>query len=249
VETTLERSSSSSARCEGAFQSTLWSQVRLAGDSDPAAARQALEQLCRLYWQPVFAFLRRCGHDVEDAKDLTQGFFAYVLDTGLLKKADPDRGRFRSFLLGCLKFFVSNEQAKSRAIKRGGGTALVSIDMEDAPEPVAPAGDGSPDQIFDRKWAVAVLREAMHRLKAEHERAGMAEQFAALQPHLTGDAVEHLPAVAARIGKSEAAVRVLLFRLRNRFRRATRAVIAETVTDVEQVEMELRHLEAALRGR
>jgi DNA-directed RNA polymerase specialized sigma24 family protein len=242
-------STSAERPLEGSFQSTLWSQVRVAGRSGTPAAAQALETLCRLYWRPIYAFLLRSGHECQNAKDLTQGFFVYVLEVGLLAKADPERGRFRSFLLGALKYFVSNQQAKDRALKRGGGVRFVPIHAqadENAvmPEPVTRL---TPERLFDRKWALSVLAEAMNRLEAEYGRAGLGAQFELLQPYLTGDAAEHLPALAARLGKSDGAVRVLLFRFRNRFRSVIRAVIADTVPDVEQVECELRHLEEALR--
>jgi RNA polymerase sigma-70 factor (ECF subfamily) len=224
----------------------MWNQVRAAGRLDAPDARQALEALCRVYWQPIYAFLRRCGHKRENAQDLTQGFFAYLLEQRLLQKANPDRGRFRSFLLGSLKCFVSNQQAKEQALKRGGGICLISIDPVTA-DGIEPATNLSPDRLFDRKWSLVVIGEAMKRLAAEYRRGGMAEQFTVLQPYLTGDADGHLSDLAVRLGKSDGAMRILVFRLRNRFRRLIRAVIADTVSDLDQVESELRHLEEALR--
>ena len=221
----------------------------MAGQLDAPHVRQAVESLCRMYWPPIYAFLRRGGHTSPDAKDLTQGFFAYLLEEGLLQKANPERGRFRSFLLGSLKNFVSNQRAKERALKRGGGIALISLDAE--------AAEGrdldqlstnlSPERLFDRKWALAIIGEAMERLAAEHRRAGMAEQFAILQPYLTGDADDYLSDLAVRLGKNAGAARILVFRLRNRFRRLIRAVIADTVADLDQVESELQQLQEALR--
>lgn len=248
--TTARPPSSASSRRDAVFQSTLWSQVGIAGRSGAPNATQALEALCQVYWSPIYAFLRRCGHERQNAKDLTQGFFAYLLEERLLEKADPERGRFRSFLLGSLKFFVSNQQAKERALKRGGGIKFVAIDAEteDGLLPNEPVTHLTPERLFDRKWARSVLAEAMNRLATEYHRGGLAEQFDLLQPHLTGDTDELLPTLAARLGKSDGAVRVLVFRLRNRFRRLIRAVIADTVSDLDQVERELRHLEEALRG-
>jgi DNA-directed RNA polymerase specialized sigma24 family protein len=241
--------SSAYSRRDAVFQSTLWSQVRVAGRGNTAMERQALETLCRVYWPPIYTFLRRSGHERQNAKDLAQGFFAYLLEEGLLEKANPERGRFRSFLLGTLKFFVSNQQAKERAIKRGGRVNFVPIDAEteDGLFPNEPITHLTPERLFDRKWARSVLAEAMNRLAVEYRRGGLAGQFDLLQAHLTGDAEEHLPALAARLGKSDGAARVLVFRLRNRFRRLIRAVIADTVSDLDQVERELRHLEEALR--
>lgn len=247
--TTRSITSVEAARRVG-FQSTLWSQVRLAGRIDSDNAASALESLCKVYWGPIYAFLRRCGHEHQNAKDLTQGFFAYLIETNLLQRADPDRGRFRSFLLGSLKFFVSNELARERALKRGGGVQIVSIEFEndDGLLPNEPVMNITPEQLFDRKWARSVLAEAMDRLAQEYHRAGQEKEFALLQPHLTGDAETHLPRLAAQTGKSAGAMRVTLFRLRNRFRRLIREVIADTVSDPAQVESELQHLEAALRA-
>lgn len=231
------------SRVEGVFQSTLWSRVRVAGRPE---GKQALESLCRVYWSPIYSFLRRCGHERQNAQDLTQGFFVYVLQEELLQKADPERGRFRSFLLGALKFFVSNEQARAGALKRGGGVTLSPIDPE-APDSVELFTSLTPERLFERKWALAVIAQAMERLETEYHRAGMAEEFALLQPYLTGEPEDHLSDLAARMGKSHSATRIMMFRVRNRFRRLIRAVIADTVTDVNQVEHELADLKAALR--
>ena len=242
------RSPRSSA--QGVFRSTLWSQVQVAGRPEMPGATQALEQLCRDYWHPMYAYLRRCGYDAPNAKDLTQGFFAYLLERALLKKADPEQGRFRSFLLGSLKFFVSNQQAKERALKRGGRACFVPIDAESAEgeELVEPATQLTPERLFERKWALTVIDQAMSRLEAEYRRAGIMQEFELIQPYFTGDPDEDLGELARRLGKSAGATRVLMCRARNRFRRLVRAVIADTVSDVEQVESELRHLEAALQG-
>lgn len=218
----------------------------MAGQLEAPEARTALEALCRVYWEPIYAFLRRCGHTRENAQDLTQGFFVYLLEERLLLKADPERGRFRSFLLGSLKYFVSNLRAREQALKRGGGICLISIDPVTT-DGIEPATNLSPDRLFDRKWSLVVINEAIERLAAEYRRGGMAEQFTVLQPYLTGDADDHLSDLAARLGKSGGATRILVFRLRNRFRRLIRAVIADTVSDLDEVESELRHLEEALR--
>jgi hypothetical protein len=245
----LQQASSAESKRDAVFQSTLWSQVRAAGRLDAVGSRQALEALCRAYWPAIYAFLRRSGCEREQAKDLTQGFFAHLLEENVLQKADPERGRFRSFLLGSLRFFVSNERAKERALKRGGGVCWVPLDAEtvDGGLPHDPATNLTPERLFARKWALSVLGEAMSRLAAEYRRAGQAEEFALLQPHLTGDAEECLSGLAMRLGKTAGATRVLVFRLRNRFRRLIRAVIADTVSDLDQVESELKYLEEALR--
>jgi RNA polymerase sigma-70 factor (ECF subfamily) len=148
-----------------------------------------------------------------------------------------------------LKHFVSNQQVRDRALKRGGGVRFVTLEVEteDGPAALEPATHQTPERLFDRKWALAVITEAMGRVATEYRRGGLAQQFEVLKPYLTGDTTEHLPVFAARLGKSEGATRVLVFRLRNRFRRLIRAVIADTVINLDQVETELRHLEAVLR--
>ena len=249
----MSRSQSSSSTGLGndraAFQSTLWSQVFAAGKLNSPNSKQALEELCRLYWLPIYAFLRRWGQDREDARDLTQGFFAYLLERNAIAKPNPERGRFRSFLLGTLKNYVSNQQNWANAIKRGGQHKLVSIDEETAEGLYAhePATHATPDNIFEKRWAMAVVEEAMKRLRADYAHAGMESLFVSLQPWLTGDCESGFASLGATLGKSEGNARVLVHRLRERFRNLIRAVIADTVTDAEEVETELAHLQAALR--
>ena len=244
-----QMSSSTGLGNQAAFQNTLWSQVFAAGRDLPNS-KQALEELCRLYWFPIYAFLRRWGHDRQEARDLTQGFFAYLLEDNILAKADPERGRFRSFLLGILKNYVSNQQNWANAIKRGGQHKLVSIDEETAEGLYAhePVTDITPEKLFERRWALAVLEEAMKRLKAEYAHAGMQPMFDAMQPWLTGDHESGFAVFAAKLGKTEGNARVLVHRFRDRFRKLIRAVIADTVTDVDEIELELKHLQQALRA-
>lgn len=222
--------------------------MQAAGIADGSEGNQALASLCRRYWPPVYAFVRRRGHERQDAQDLTQGFFEYLLETDLLHRADPDKGRFRSFLLGCLKMFISNEQAKARALKRGGNARFVPIDelaISSAANELAV--HLTPDRIFDRKWALAVIGQALERLAEEYSHAGMRPQFDLLQPYLTGQGNEPLAELGLRMKKSPEATRVLLFRLRNRFRRLVRAVIGETVASPADIENEMKFLERALR--
>jgi RNA polymerase sigma-70 factor (ECF subfamily) len=222
----------------------------VAGASEAPGATQALEKLCRLYWHPIYAFLRRCGHEREDAMDLTQGFFGYLIQERLLQKANPSKGRFRSFLLGTLKNFASNQQGHARALKRGGGVHLVPIaEWEEAEIRLSgPAAQLAPDRLFERKWALTVVAEAIRRLAAEYRRAGLTEQFTLLQPYLTGEAERQVASLASALGKSQGAARILLFRVRNRFRRLIREVLADTVGEPELVEAELRHVAEALRA-
>jgi RNA polymerase sigma-70 factor (ECF subfamily) len=223
--------------------------VQAAGIHDGDEGSQALASLCRRYWPPVYAFVRRRGHDRQDAQDLTQGFFEYLLEADLLHRADPDKGRFRSFLLGCLKMFISNEQAKARALKRGGAAHFVSIDDASlGPDTSELAVHLTPDRVFDRKWALAAIGQALERLSDEYSRAGMGKHFELLQPYLTGQGNEPLADLGVRLGKSPEATRVLLFRLRNRFRRVVRAVVGETVANPADIESEMQFLERALRN-
>jgi DNA-directed RNA polymerase specialized sigma24 family protein len=233
----------------GAFQHTLWSRVLRAGATGAPESRQAIEELCVIYWYTIYAFLRRSGHERQQARDLTQGFFHYMLKRNLLGKANPDRGRFRSFLIGILKNYVRGEHEKENALCRGGGADVISIDEEVAEGRYAhePATCLTPEKLFDRRWAVQVLEQAMDRLQTEYVRHGTKGVFTQLQPYLTGDGEGGFVELGARLNRSEGAARVLVFRLRDRFRQLLRAVIADTVSDLEQVEIELKHLQAALR--
>jgi RNA polymerase sigma factor (sigma-70 family) len=235
---------------DGVFEETLWSRVLAAGKKQHPDCSDALEELFRRYWPPIYAFLRRWGHNPENARDLTQGFFAFLLEQNILGKVVPDRGRFRSFLLGVLKNFVANQRDWENALKRGGRHRLVSIDEQTAEGLYLhePAHDATPEKLFERQWALAVLDQAMQRLKAEYARAGMASLFETVQPWLTGDHESGFAELGARLDKSEGAARILVFRLRNRFRQLIRIVIADTVEDVDQVDLELKHLQAALRA-
>jgi RNA polymerase sigma factor (sigma-70 family) len=243
---TSANANSSAAGAEKAvFQSTLWSRIVAAAHRDSPEAAESLNELCRLYWFPTYAYLRRSGHDPHQSKDLTQGFFAYLLANGVLKKATPELGRFRSFLLGTLSNFVSHEREKARAQRRGGGCQIVSIDEETAEGLYAhePCTQLTPDQLFERRWALAVLEEAVRRLQTEYERAQMLAVFTELRPWLSGDVDMSFKELGARLQRSEGAARVQVYRLRERFRQ----VIADTVRDQSQIDEDMKHLQAALR--
>ena len=231
------------------FENTLWSRVFAAARLDSSSCQPALEELCRQYWYPIYAYNRRGGHDRQRARDLTQGFFAYLLEGNVLKRAAPGRGRFRSFLLGTLKNFLLNQHEKEHTIRRGGKVEFVSIDEETAEGIYShePSSSLTPEKLFDRRWAMMVLEDAMRRLQVEYERAGMREIFAAAQPYLTGDGESSFADLGTQLKRNEGAARVLVFRFRERFRQLIRSVIADTVSDLEQVEIELAHLQAALR--
>jgi DNA-directed RNA polymerase specialized sigma24 family protein len=230
------------------FEPTLWSEVIAAGKLGPDSAR-ALERLCRVYWYPIYAYLRRRGFDRHEAKDLTQGFFFYLVRKNVVQAADPEKGRFRSFLLGTLKNFVSNEEGRQRALKRGGDTQLVSLDDEVAEGRYAhePVDAHSPEKLFDRRWAMTVLDEAARRLEKEFKEMGSEREFGELKSFLNSDRGLAYAELSGRLHRSEVALRSTVSRMRKRFRHLLLEVIKETVSDPNQVEAELAHLKAALR--
>lgn len=213
-------------------------------------ARAALEQLCRAYWYPLYAFVRGRGHAATDAQDLTQAFFASLLESGGFAAAERDRGRFRSYLLGALKHFLANEWHKARAQKRGGEVEFLAWDALD-PErrhAEAAAPDEDPDRLFDRQWALETTGAALKALGKEMEEAGQAERFEALKGCLAGQELEARAALAERLGLTENALKVAIHRLRQRYRMLLRETIADTVRDEAELEEELRYLVSVLRG-
>ena len=232
------------------FATTHWSLV-VAAKSDEASrtlARKSLEELCRAYWYPLYAFVRYRGYSSEDAQDLTQSFFARIIETRGFASADPERGRFRSYLLGAMKHFLANEWHRAQAQKRGGGLTFLALDALD-PEgryALEPAVSIDPDAAFDRKWAQESLARAMESLRAESEAGGKGELFEALKGSLTGDEPARSE-TAERLGMTVGAVKVAVHRLRRRYRELLRAEIARTVTDPSDIDVEMRHLVAALR--
>jgi len=234
-----------------AFLPTRWTLVlRARGDS--TEARAALSELCEAYYQPVFRFLRREGRDEDAARELAQEFFARLLARGGIGAADPQRGRFRSYLLGAVKHFLVDQRARELAQKRGSGIAPESLDAATEAEQalqVADAGAAFDETIFDREWGLAVMDRALRSLAAEFAAEDKSEQFAVLKPWLAGEA-ELLPQseAAARLNMSESAVKVAIHRLRKRFREIIRNEIAQTV-DATEVDAELRYLvEVLARG-
>lgn len=220
-----------------------------AGRSDSTHARSALETLCRTYWQPIYAFVRRQGHSPHDAQDLTQEFFARLLESQSLADVDRTKGRFRSFLLASLKHFLANEWDKAHAQKRGGGRVLIPIDAQSAETScgVDPADQTTADKIFDRRWALAVLDHALRRLREEHIREGKETLFEQLKVTLTeASRSVRYTEIAARLDMSEGAVKVAVHRLRQRYRELVRAEIADTVATASEVEEEIRALFSAL---
>jgi RNA polymerase sigma factor (sigma-70 family) len=215
---------------------------------DPQSPRsaEALEKLCRAYWYPLYAYVRRTGQSKENAEDLTQAFFARLLEKNFLEAAEPERGRFRSFLLMALKRFMANEWDRERAQKRGGGQIHVPLDTELAErkfQAETAIGEVSPDRLYDRRWALTLLEQTMARLRAEFEHSGKAGEFDRLKIFLTADKHE-IPyaTVAAELGLGEGALRVAVHRLRKRYRELFREEIAHTLAEGENVDTELRHL-------
>jgi RNA polymerase sigma factor (sigma-70 family) len=228
-----------------AFVTTHWSVVVAAGHHDTAQAQAALEKLCRAYWYPLYAYVRRRGQTVEEAQDLTQEFFARVLERHWLARADQARGRFRTFLLTAMERFLANEWDKLRALKRGGGQRNIPIQLDSAETRygVEPADTRTPEQAFEHRWALALLDEVLGQLEAEFRARGQEESFAALKPCLVGErASQPYADLAARLGMEEGAVKVAVHRLRQRYRELLRAEIANTVASPAEVEAEMHHL-------
>ena len=223
--------------------------MRAAGADSTLRARQALEQLCRIYWPPLYAFVRRSGSPPHDAQDLVQGFFLQLLAKEALDAVDPRKGKFRSFLLAALKHYLSNERDRARAQKRGGGLAPISIDAQDAEGRYLyePADSITPDKLYERRWALTVLEQALVRLQAEYAASGRGAVFEKLKGALTSDAARAPHAEIAReLDMTPGAVKVAAHRLRQRFGEVLRAEIAETVARPEDIEEEIQHLFDAL---
>jgi RNA polymerase sigma factor (sigma-70 family) len=212
-------------------------------------AQEALEKLCRAYWYPLYVYVRRQGHDEEAAKDLTQAFFARLLEKNYLAQADRQRGKFRSFLLGALKHFLADERDKAKAQKRGGEQTHFSLDDDTAEDRyrLEPVDRATPDKLFDRRWALATLEQAVHRLRQEYQDTGKADLFDRLRDFLSG-ALEgsSYAAAAAQLGMSESTLKSYIHRLRRRNRQILRETIAHTVASPGQIDEELRDLFAAL---
>lgn len=236
------------------FQTTRWSVVVSAGQSETQSATDAMEQLCRRYWFPLFAFIRRRGHKPSDAEDLVQAFFARVIEKDVIAAADRDRGRFRTFLLSALEHFLSNESAKANAARRGGGRKLASLDSlrSDSPRSGSPRSGSpwpaigeqtTPQDEFHRQWAIAVLTQVLDAIGEEYEREGKAELFEALRPYLSTDSTRQpYAAVAKQLNMTESNIKVAVHRLRRRYRKQLELEIAATVQSPDEVEDEIRQL-------
>lgn len=236
------------AAASGRFATTHWSLVVAARDRASPEAPDALAALCRAYWYPLYAFIRRRGHDADEAQDLTQEFFARLLEKDFLQDVDRERGKFRSFLLAACQHFLCNERDRARAGKRGGGRPVLPLDFPDAEGRYGrePAHQLTPEKLFERRWALTLLERVLARLREESEAAGKVALFERLKGSLVGDpAAGSYAAAAADLGSTEAAVKMAVHRLRRRYRALLEDEIAVTVGP-GQVEEEVRALFAAL---
>lgn len=235
----------------GLFLTTHWSVVQAAGDAKLPQASEALEKLCRAYWYPLYAYVRRKGYSAKDAQDLTQEFFARLLARNYLSVADRNKGKFRSFLLGSLEHFLAREWTRAHAQKRGGGRTPVSLDEIDSENRyrMEPADNLTPEKLFERRWATTVLDQAMSNLRKECAENGKDELFSKVEGLLSGEKGEiPIAEIAATLKMSEGAMKVALHRLRQRYGALVRAEIAQTVTTPEEAGEELQYLFAVLRG-
>jgi RNA polymerase sigma factor (sigma-70 family) len=224
------------------FATTRWTMVLAAGGSTTQDGEDALERLCEAYWFPLYAYVRRRGHSKEDAEDLTQAFFADLLRRRDFSRTDAERGKFRAFLLASLKHFLANERDKSRRIKRGGGAMHFPLDWQGADERfgIADAAVATPDEAYDREWAVALLERVLDRLREEWMADGKGERFQGMKAFLTSGKGESPHAeVAAGLGMEEGALRVAVHRMRKRYRELLRDEVSHTLADPAMVKEEL----------
>lgn len=232
------------------FPTTRWTQVLAAGDQEQKDARPALVSLCENYWYPLYAYLRRRGYPADQAQDLTQEFFVRVLEGRYLNRADPEKGRFRSFILTSLKFFVADEEDRHRAYKRGGGMIVpLEFSLGEERYQREPTHDETPERMFERRWALSVLDRVVEKLREEFVRHGRPEHFEQLKVFLLGQSDAPYATLAREMNTSEGALKVAIHRLRKRYRELFRQEIADTVADPAEVESELRYLAAVVTGK
>jgi len=226
------------------FSTTHWNLVLAAGDSRNPEARQALAALCEIYWSPVYVLIRCRGHGLEEARDLTQSFFLRILERGSLKVASPERGRFRSFLRVTLRNYLNDERIREATQKKGGQSLRIPLDLTEAEASLAVdlVEDRDPEKAFEIRWARTLLSRALDRLRAELGQSADAVRWRRLEPLLTGQSRSGYKAVARELGMTESAVKVAIHRLRKRYGEALRAEVAQTVSNEEQVDDEVRYL-------
>lgn len=231
-------------RGERRFLTTRWSMVADAARGESESSRVALEELCTAYWFPLYAFARRNGAKPEEAADLTQSFFLQLLDKGTLDAADPERGRFRTFLLTAFQNHCRNTHRAEQTIKRGGQARVLSIDVElsESRYRAEPTDEVTADRIFEREWALALLDRVFERLQAEFDASGRGELFAVVRGRLTGATEPGYREVAEQFGMTDTAVKVVVHRLRGRYRELLRDEVLQTVRDADDVDDELKRL-------
>ncbi|MEO6053977.1 MAG: ECF-type sigma factor [Chthoniobacterales bacterium] len=231
-----------------AFNATRWTLVLTAQNVNSAAAEVALEELCRMYWYPLYAYVRRCGHERHDAEDLTQGFFARLLAKNDLADVDRGKGRFRSFLLSAMKHFLANERDRQQAQKRGGDSLVIPLDViaAESRRPLELVDGLTPEKMFERQWALTLLDRVLNQLSAELTAEGKAEIFSDLKEFLVGNPGPRAASgLAVRLGISEGTMKVTIHRLRRRYRTLLRDEIAQTVANPAEVDEEIHRLFAA----
>ena len=228
----------------GRFVTTRWSLVLAAGGVESEHSRSAMSRLLETYWYPLYAFARRKGRDPDDACDLTQEFLLGLLDGRFLGDADPQKGRFRTFLLTAFERFLVDAWRRGHREKRGGGRLVISLSSIDAEEHyrLEPVDRLTPEQVYERRWALTLLDVTMRRLEEETAAAGREDLFAVVKPILAGEGDSSYAELGARLGMKEGALRTAVHRLRQRFGALLRAEIAETISNPEDVDDELRHL-------
>lgn len=232
------------------FATTHWSVVLAAGKHDTVSAEVALEKLCSSYWYPLYAYVRKRGISPHDAQDLTQAFFASIMEKQSLANVDPQRGRFRSFLIGAMNHFLASEWRKSQAQKRGGGNLMLSLDLAMAEQrlELEPADFNTPDQTFDKAWAAAVLENVLQALEAEYQLQKKELLFQTLKQTLTGSRdAQPYSELAQRLDMNEGAVKTAVHRLRKRYRELLQTEVANTVGSAGEVEDEMRYLFRAIQ--
>lgn len=233
------------------FVTTRWSVVLAAQEKSSPESAAALETLCRAYWYPLYAYVRGSGHAPHDAQDLTQEFFARLLAKDYLRAADREKGRFRTFLRVCLKRFLANEWDRQHALKRGGGERPTSLEVAVAEQRYASdlTAGVPPDRLYERQWAMALLEQALARLREEYTKAGRTAEFEHLKSTLAAErgAIPYAK-LAAQLNTSEGAARVAVHRLRKRYRELFRAAVADTVSEPGEVDDEVRHIATVLGG-
>jgi RNA polymerase sigma-70 factor (ECF subfamily) len=232
------------------FHTTRWTLVLAAGHRRTPEAEAALATLCEVYWPPVYAFIRRSGHEPDAARDLTQAFFARVLEKNFFGDARRERGRFRTFLLTAVRNFLANQHDWDAAKKRGGGRAPIALEHDDGERTyrIEPVEHITPERLFERRWALTVIGAAMSRVRATYQQGGKMHLFEQLRPYLTGAEPASYADLAVAMQVTEGSLRVAVHRLRRQFAEALRGIIAETVETPAEVDEELQFLLAAVSG-